>query len=331
MAYVKDFRWKKEMNVKDLVSSFSKIGFQSVELAKASEIIVKMKKNSAKIFLTFTSNMVTSGLRGFFAQLIEIGLCDIIVTTAGSIEEDIMKSIGEEFSIGRFESDDVELHEQGINRVGNLMIKNESYMNFEDWIVKFLGDAYAKKKRWCVSELLKEVGFKLNDNCSILHQAAKNNVPIFCPAITDAGIGFHLYLFQQKHKDFIVDVVEDFGNILLCTNFDEKKGVIALGGSISKHHAILCTLLNGGAEYAVYITTAHKTSGSMSGATTSEAKSWGKVKDESDVATVIGDVTIMFPLAMIKALEELEEEGLLKKVKKDVKKEKMKDYKNAKS
>ena len=110
----------------------------------------------------------------------------------------------------------------------------------------------------------------------------------------------------------MVDVVQDFGNILLCTNHDEKKGVIALGGSISKHHAILCTLLNGGAEYAVYMTTAHKTSGSMSGATTNEAKSWGKVKDDSDIATVIGDVTIMFPLAMIKALEQLEEEGLLR-------------------
>ena len=61
------------------------------------------------------------------------------------------------------------------------------------------------------------------------------------------------------------------------------------------------------------MTTAQKTSGSMSGATTQEAKSWGKVKDESDVATVIGDVTIMFPLMMIKALEQLDEEGLLKK------------------
>ncbi len=38
-----------------------------------------------------------------------------------------------------------------------------------------------------------------------------------------------------------------------------------------------------------------------------KAKSWGKVKDDSDVATVLGDVTIMFPLAMISALEEVEE------------------------
>jgi deoxyhypusine synthase len=311
MQYVKDFQWTDGITVKDLVKQYGEVGFQSIELKRASDVIIKIKKNNAKTFLTFTSNMVTSGLRGFFAQLIQLKIANVIVTTVGGIEEDIMKAKGEKFRIGRFNSDDVELHEQGVNRVGNLFINNESYMNFEDWINPVLDSLYAKKKHWAVSELLYEIGSVLNDENSILYQAAKNNVPIFCPAITDGAFGFHLFLYQQKHPDFIVDVVKDFGNILFSSSYDEKKAVIALGGSISKHHAILCTLLNGGAEYAVYMTTAHKTSGSMSGATTEEAKSWGKVKDDSDVATVIGDVTIMFPLAMIYALEELKKEGLL--------------------
>jgi deoxyhypusine synthase len=313
MVVVKDFKWRKGMSVKELVENFRHVGFQSIELAKASDVIVKMKKNSAKIFLTFTSNMVTSGLRGFFAQIIKLGVADIIVTTVGGIEEDIMKSEGETFKVGTFDSDDVELHEKGINRVGNILIDTESYMIFEDKINPILKNLYDKKKRWAVSDMFREIGLMLSDTDSILFQAAKNNVPVFCPAVTDGAFGFHLYLFQQKYPDFIVDVVKDFGNILLSTNHDEKKGIIALGGSISKHHAILCTLLNGGADYAVYMTTAHKTSGSMSGANTSEAKSWGKIKDESDIATVIGDVTIMFPLAMINAFEVLDDEGLLKK------------------
>ncbi|MAF34369.1 deoxyhypusine synthase [Candidatus Woesearchaeota archaeon] len=311
MSFVEDFTWKKNLTVKSLVDSMQHLGYQSIELRNAADVIVKMKKNNAKTFLTFTSNMVTSGLRGFFAQLIKLGMADVIVTTVGGIEEDIMKAYGEKFSIGKFESDDVELHEQGINRIGNLFVKNESYMLFEDKMMEFLDKAYKKKPTWPVSELLREIGLSLDDENSILYQAAKNNVSIFCPAITDGAFGFHLYLFQQDHPDFQVDVVKDFGNILLSTTMDEKKGVIALGGSISKHHAILCTLLNGGAEYAVYLTTAHKTSGSMSGATTNEAKSWGKVKDDSDIATVIGDVTITFPLVMTHALETLSEEGLL--------------------
>ncbi|MFA6460654.1 MAG: deoxyhypusine synthase [Candidatus Woesearchaeota archaeon] len=308
---VQDFKWKKDIKVKELLNSFHSVGYQSVELARASEVIVKMKKDSSKIFLTFTSNMVTSGLRGFFAQLIQLHLADVIVTTVGGIEEDIMKAQGESFSIGKFNADDVELHERGVNRVGNIYINNESYMNFEDYLTPILQHLYEIKPRWAVSEMLKEIGLILKDENSILYQAAKNNVPIFCPAITDGAFGFHLYLFQQKHKDFVIDVVQDFGNILFTTSHDDKKGIIALGGSISKHHAILCTLLNGGADYAVYITTAHKTSGSMSGATTEEAKSWGKIKDDSDAVTVIGDATILFPLAMINALEKLSDEGLL--------------------
>lgn len=312
MVKVKDLKWKQDMRVSELVDSYEFIGFQSVELQRASDVIVKMKKDSAKVFLTFTSNMVTSGLRGFFAQLIDLGIADIIVTTVGGLEEDIMKATGEDFQIGSFQTDDVELHEQGINRVGNLLIKTESYMNFESLVDRILKELYEKQKRWAVSDMLREIGLMLDDESSILYQAAKNNVPIFCPAITDGAFGFHLYLFQQEHPDFIVDVVKDFGNILFASSHDDRKGVIALGGSISKHHAILSTLLNGGAEYAVYMTTAHRTSGSMSGANTNEAKSWGKVKDESDVATVIGDVSITFPLAMIRALDELAADGLLK-------------------
>jgi len=312
MAHVKDLKWKNGIKVNDLVRSFRSVGFQSIELSKAAETIIKMKKASAKIYFSFTSNMVTSGLRGFFAQLIKLKMANVIITTVGGLEEDIMKSSGEKFIIGDFNTDDVALHEQGTNRVGNLYVMNESYCRFENLIMPMLEKLYQKQKRWAVSDMLREIGLMLDDEDSILYQAAKNNVPIFCPAVTDGSFGFHLFIFQQKHDDFIIDVVKDFKNILLTTSHDDIKGLISLGGSISKHHAILACLLNGGLDYAVYMTTAGHTSGSMSGATTNEAKSWGKVKDDSDAVTVIGDVTITFPIAMMSALDILSSEGLVK-------------------
>jgi len=311
MQIVKDFKWEKGIKAEHLLDRLGSVGFQSIELRKAMETIIKMKKNGAKIFLTFTSNMVTSGLRGFFAQLVKLKIPSVIVTTAGAVEEDIMKAKGENFVIGDFFSDDVELYEKGINRVGNLFIKNESYCRFEDAIKPMLKNIYEKKKRWPISGMLKELGLMLDDEDSILCQAARNNIPIFCPAITDGAFGFHLFMFQQDNDDFVVDVVKDFANILFSVSQDDKKGIISLGGSVSKHHAILAGLLNGGMDYAVYLTTARHSSGSMSGATTNEAKSWGKVKDDSDVVTVIGDVTITFPLIMSGVLEKLGREGLL--------------------
>lgn len=308
---VEDIIWKEGMSVKDLTDSLGNVGFQSVQLNNAKNAIVKMKKEGAKIFFTFTANMVTSGLRGLFAQTIKLKLADIIVTTVGSIEEDIMKAIGEKFDIGTFKADDVELYEKGENRVGNLFIRNESYCKFEDFTQEFLNKAYKKKKKWPVSELLRELGLELKDENSILHQAAKNNIPIFCPGITDGAFGFHLFMFKEKHPDFVVEVVEDFKNILLSTSYDDKKGVICLGGGISKHHALFVCLLNGGLDYAVYLTTEHQTDGSMGGATTDEAKSWGKVKDDSDAATVIGDATITFPIIIMSVFEELKKEGII--------------------
>jgi len=311
MKKVKDLLWKKGMNVSELVDSLGAVGFQAIELNRAVEVIIKMKKEGAKIYLTFTSNMVTSGLRGFFAQLIELGLADAIVTTVGAIEEDIMKAKGEDFVIGKFKPDDIELYEKGVNRVGNLFIRNESYLKFEDTITGILKELYEITPRWTPSGLFKEIGKRLEDEHSILVQASKKGVPIFCPGITDGSFGFHLFMLQQKHPDFVIDVVKDFSNILFSSSHDDRKGLISLGGSISKHHAILSCLLNGGLDYAVYLTTARSTSGSMSGATTEEAKSWGKVKDDSDVATVIGDVTFTFPLIMVKVIDQLEKEGIL--------------------
>jgi deoxyhypusine synthase len=313
MDIVKDLKWTPGMKVEDLVGSLGKVGFQSVELEKAKQNIIQMKKNGAKIYFTFTSNMVTSGLRGFFAQVIKLGLVDFVVTTIGGIEEDIMKAHGEEFVIGDFNTNDVELYEKGVNRVGNLFIRKESYMKFEDLMTPIIKNLYEKKPRWTPSEIFNEIGSTLDDEDSILYQAHKKNIPIYCPAITDGAFGFHLFMFQQFHQDFVVDVVKDFQNIVLSTNQDDKKGLISLGGSISKHHAIFACLLNGGLDYAVYMTTARHTSGSMSGATTNEAKSWGKIKDDTDAATVIGDVSITFPLVMIAVFEQLNKEGLLDK------------------
>jgi deoxyhypusine synthase len=184
-------------------------------------------------------------------------------------------------------------------------------MKFEDLMNKFLTEIYAKKKRLPVSELLKEIGLRLNDENSILFQAAKNDIPIYCPGIADSSFGFQLFMFQQKNPDFIVDTIKDMERVVTDLSFDDKKGLISLGGSISKHYAIFSALLSGGFDYAVYMTTSHATSGSLSGATTQEAKSWGKLKDDAQAATVNGDVCITFPLMITSVLDKMKKEGLL--------------------
>jgi deoxyhypusine synthase len=156
---------------------------------------------------------------------------------------------------------------------------------------------HARKNAWTPSEIAREMGLSISDQRSFLHWAARNGIPVFCPGITDSAIGLQLYFYRQDHKDFMVDVSGDMklADIVISA---EKTGGIILGGGIAKHHAIGVNILREGLDYAVYVTTASPWDGSLSGATASEAKSWSKIKEKGNTATVYGDATVMLPLIM---------------------------------
>ncbi|RMF55740.1 deoxyhypusine synthase, partial [Candidatus Woesearchaeota archaeon] len=139
---------------------------------------------------------------------------------------------------------------------------------------------------------------------SILYWATKNKIPIFCPGITDGALGLQLYFFKQKHPDFGIDVSADMNDLAdLVLNADSTAGII-LGGGIAKHHLIGVNILRGGLDYAVYITTATESDGSLSGARPREAISWSKLQEDSNHVCVEADATIVFPLLAMAMKEE---------------------------
>ncbi len=301
---VEDFKWKRGISASQLLEELGSVGYQASELKKAGDIILKMKREGARIFLSFTSNMVSSGLRGFFAQIIRKGLVHVVVTTVGSIEEDFIKAHKGKFFVGSFEEDDATLCHKGINRIGNILIRSDDYLLFEKTLKAALKEIIKPGCAITPSELIRGLGRYCEDNDSILYQAHRNKVPIYCPAITDGSFGFQLQDMRNS-IDFQIDVVKDLKNIALEASPKEQIGLIVLGGGVSKHHAILANLTNGGVDYAVYITTASPYSGSLSGAPAKEAKSWGKIKSSGDVVTVHGDASILFPLVMSYVLDQL--------------------------
>ncbi|MFQ5406035.1 MAG: deoxyhypusine synthase [Candidatus Micrarchaeia archaeon] len=303
---IQDFKYEPGMPATVLVDKLGSVGYQSIQLKRAAEVIKKMKREKAKIILTFTSNMVSSGLRGFFAQLIEKKFVDVVITTAGSVEEDMIKAHKAKFFVGSFNADDAKLGEEGINRIGNIYVTNEAYGSFEKIFSRILAELYKEKKVWRPSQLIRELGRFVKDENSFVYQARKQGVSVYCPAITDGALGMQAFFFQQEQPGFEISVVKDVGKLVQEAVDAEKVGVIALGGGAAKHHAIMACLMRNGMEYAVYMTTAHSHAGSLSGATTEEAKSWGKIKDDADAVTVTGDVTVTFPLVMSNVLSELD-------------------------
>ena len=289
-----------------LVSGMAGCGFQASHLAHAVDLIAEMKQQGSTIFLAFTANLVASGLRGLVRELCERKFIDAIVTTAGGVDHDIIKNFGS-YTLGSFDADDAELHRKGINRIGNIFLETKHFELLEEKMQKWFSEIYAKQKIISPSGLNSFIGSKLG-NSSFLHTCWKNKIPVFCPGITDGAIGLQMYFFRQKHRDFVVDVGADLkpmGDLVLNA---EKTGAIILGGGISKHHVIGANILRDGLDYAVYISTAPEHDGSLSGARTREAKSWGKLKETGESVNVVADATIAFPLIC----EALKNRGILK-------------------
>ncbi len=305
---IKDLEYRPNLSVTDLLEQYGNLGYQATHLKKAADIVLRMINEEAGIIFTFTSNMVTSGLRGLFAEFIKRKLVHAVITTVGSIEEDFIKAKRREgFFVGSFDVDDRQLGEEGINRVGNIFVPNETYASFEDYIQPVFEELVKEKRHWPAWEFFKRLGEYTDDPRSILHQAAKNDVPIICPAPMDGALGMQTYFFKVEEPDFEILVTKDLGHLVNHLAGYDKLGALVLGGGVSKHFAILTSLLRDGLDYAVYMTTARPYAGSLSGATTEEAKSWGKIRGEADAITVHGDVTLTFPILATYVLDKLDQ------------------------
>lgn len=301
---IKGYNFDKGVNYSELIDSFASTGFQASHLAKAIEIIKKMRKEKAYIYLGYTSNMVSSGLRDIFRYLAEHKLVDVIVTSAGGIEEDFIKCLGD-FKLGSFSADGSELRKKGINRIGNIFVPNSRYVKFEKFMLPVL-EKHKNDKDLTPSKLIKILGEEINNKESIYYWCSKNNIPVFCPAIMDGSLGDMIYFFKTKNPNFKLDITDDTVELNNTSVGKNKTGMIILGSGVIKHAICNANLYRNGADYAVYINSLPEYDGSDSGASPEEAKSWGKIKgsSESESVKVFGDATIVFPLVAAKSFIE---------------------------
>ena len=296
---IKGYDFDEGINYEKIVKNFSTTGFQASHLSKAIEITNKMIKDNAFIYLGYTSNLVSSGLRDIFRYLIKHKKVNVVVTTAGGIEEDIIKCLGD-FILGDFRAKGEELRKKGINRIGDIFVSNSLYVKFEQFMQPILEEMYQEQKKtnriFTPSDIVWKLGEKINNEKSIYYWAWKNKIRVYCPALTDGAIGDNIYFFKFKHPDFIVDIAEDAKGLNDTTIGLKKSGLIILGSGVVKHHILNANMLRNGADYAVYINTAQEFDGSDSGATPDEAVSWGKIIPNAESIKVYGDATILFPL-----------------------------------
>ncbi len=283
----------------NIVESFETTGFQATNLSRAIEITNNMINSEAFVFLGYTSNMVSSGLRDVISYLVQHKKINVLVTTCGGIEEDIIKCLGS-FKIGSFDSDGAKLRSQGVNRIGNIFVPNSRYVKFEKFVQPILEELYQlalkRGKSITGNELIWKLGEKIKDKNSIYYWAWKNQIPVYCPALLDGALGDNIYFFKFKRPEFVIDATEDvvwFNNTTIGL---KKSGAVILGAGVVKHAILNANMLRNGLDYAVYINTSQEFDGSDAGARPDEAVSWGKILPNALSVKVFADATIVFPI-----------------------------------
>jgi deoxyhypusine synthase len=165
------------------------------------------------IFLGYTSNMASCGMREYIRYLCQHKMIDCIVTTTGGIEEDFMKCLAPHYIGDFYKYPGKELRLQGLNRIGNLIVPNMNYCKLESFMVPLIEEMHKEQKErgtiWSPSAIINKMGQAINNEESIYYWCWKNNIPVFSPALTDGAIGDIIYFYSYKESGFIVDIAKD--------------------------------------------------------------------------------------------------------------------------
>lgn len=297
MEPVKDFKITED-SIKELVKQMGESGgFTSKKLAVGIEIIEEMLKDKESLnFLSFPADIIATGTRGVIKDFVKNRWFDVLITTCGTLDHDLARSY-KDYYHGDFFMDDAELHKKGINRLGNVLVPNESYgLIIEEKMMEILKELSAEgKNELSTHELAWEMGKRIDNEDSILHWCFKNEIPVIIPGITDGAVGYQIWQFSQDNK-FKIDVLKDEQFLSDKVWKAKKSGALVIGGGISKHHVIWWGQFAKGLDYTVYITTAQEYDGSLSGARPHEAVSWGKIKEKAKFISIEADATLVLPM-----------------------------------
>jgi len=298
LEVVKDYDLHANLSIAELIEQMRGAwGFTAEKIVAGVDILKSMVSDQECVkFLSFPACIVATGTRGVLKEMIKRRLVDVVVTTCGTLDHDLARS-WKSYHCGSFDLDDAQLHRKGVNRLGNILVPNESYgLIIEEKMQQLLAALWDEGIREISSrELSHEIGRRICREDSILYWAAENKVPVYVPGLTDGAVGYQIWMFSQDHK-LKIDVLKDEQELNDLIFDSEKTGALIIGGGISKHHVIWWNQFRGGLDYAIYLTTAVEWDGSLSGARVREAVSWGKVKETAKQVTIEGDATVILPL-----------------------------------
>ncbi|MBI3034880.1 deoxyhypusine synthase [Candidatus Woesearchaeota archaeon] len=295
MKPVNHIKIRKTLTVNELIKQMGSSGVLGAgRLGKAVNICEAMLNDrQCKVFLGLAGPLVPGGMRDIIIDLMENKWVDVVVTTGATLTHDLGEALGYRHYQGNADADDAELHKKGLDRIYESYMPNNIYEGMEDFIASHFEQLKDKKS---IKEFLWELG-RLTPNKSILKACFENKIPVFCPAISDSGIGLMVWGQLAMGKEIETRAFEDLKEIIDIAWTAKKAGVIYFGGGVPKNYIQQAMQLAPKmASYGVQVTMDRPEPGGSSGAELKEGISWGKMNPKAKFVDVICDATIAMPI-----------------------------------
>lgn len=293
-------------------------GFQAFNAARLGEACriyadrMLAKTHDTTIGLTMAGALTPAGLGGCVIELMERGLVDFIISTGANLYHDLHYALNFALHRGSPFLDDRVLYEQGVIRIYDVLFPATVLLETDAFIREFLtrtelgGPVSTADFHYALGEHLRRVRPGCEEH-SVVATAAQCGVPIYTSSPGDSSIGMNVAFHELIHGgSLMIDPNKDVNEICAIILAGEKNGCVILGGGSPKNFYLqgqptlweVYGIPKGGNDYFIQITTDQVVWGGLSGATPSEAVSWGKVNPGVLPDTVVAyvDSTIAFPL-----------------------------------
>lgn len=297
-----------------LVEAMRHMAYSARDLARAADIFDRMLRDAdCGIILCLGGSLISAGLKKVFVDLVRNNMVDCIVSTGANIvDQDFFEALGfrhylapDEYKSGL---KDGMLRELGIDRIYDTFI-DEDELRICDETTRQIADEL-EPRPYSSREFIREMGAYLQKTGrtsidSIVLEAYRKDVPIFCPAFSDCSAGFGLVAHQHLRGEgpkVSIDSVKDFHELTQLKIKSPQTGLFMIGGGVPKNFAqdivVAADVLGNEApmhKYAIQVTVADVRDGALSSSTLKEASSWGKV-DTVYEQMVYSEATLGVPL-----------------------------------
>lgn len=304
-------RIRPDMTVVELIDEQYQ-AYNAARLNEAARLYVEKMlspEEDVTIGLTMAGALTPAGLGGCLISLMENGFIDFIVSTGANLYHDIHYALAMSLHRGDFRLDDTKLQEAGVIRIYDILFDDKVLLDTDAFVRESLKSL--PNRPISTSELHYHLGTQLlnagvKPEYSVLAQAAAWNVPIYTSSPGDSSIGMNVARNALDGSKLTLDPLADVNETTAIVLSATRNGVIILGGGSPKNFYLqtqpqlweVLGINKGGHDYFIQITADAPHWGGLSGATPSEAVSWGKIKPDhlKDTVVIYGDSTIALPL-----------------------------------